>query len=159
MRVRLIPILLFCFIFSLSAQNKRVKDKKDYRLALLINVDQLRSDFLFEFEVVSGTFVRGESMQLRIVVCNNMETVFTVRDLFFNGIKLITIVDGEEYVIYPREMNAVPEIYAVELRPGGKYDWIRDFDIPSNAPLGEYILVCPYENITTGFEGYFTLTQ
>ena len=50
MRVRLIPIILFCFIFSLSAQNKRVKDKKDYRLVLSINVDQLRSDFLFEFE-------------------------------------------------------------------------------------------------------------
>ena len=116
-------------------------------------------DFWVECEVGSGTFARGESMRLRIVVCNNMETVFTVRDLFFDRIKLITIVDGEEYVIYPREMNAVPEIFAAELRPGGKYDCIRDFDIPSNAPLGEYILVCPYENITKGFEGYFTLTQ
>ena len=50
MRIRLIFIFLLCSVFSLSAHSRKVKDKKDYRLVLLINVDQLRTDFLTEFE-------------------------------------------------------------------------------------------------------------
>lgn len=50
MRFRLILIVFLCLTVSLHAQERVGKDKKDIKLVLSINVDQLRSDFLYEFE-------------------------------------------------------------------------------------------------------------
>ncbi|MBQ6694156.1 MAG: alkaline phosphatase family protein [Bacteroidaceae bacterium] len=49
MRIRLIIVLMFATIFTGVAQENKKEDKK-VRLVISINVDQMRSDFLYEFE-------------------------------------------------------------------------------------------------------------
>ena len=116
-------------------------------------------DFLFDFELIEGSFVRGKTIRLNINVYSNMETIFTAYDSFIPKAELICVMDGEEYIIEPREKHVFPEFYSMEVRPGAKNGSVEYFDIPFDAPMGEYILVCSYNDTTIGFEGYFTLTQ
>ncbi len=105
MRFRLIVLLLFSLTLSVYPQEKIVRDKRDYKLLLLINVDQLRSDFLFEFmdlysdsgfkrllssgKVYSNAYYAFEQVDR----ASSMATLMTGTNPYVNGIVAETWLD------------------------------------------------------------------
>ena len=120
------------------------------------------ADFLFVFKGRNGYFARGERIELDVELINNMENSFIWQGSsseFRADVKLVHKTNGEEYIIQPMELPMNNDIINGEIKPGESDIHSQYFDIPADAPLGEYTLVCQYRTTITEFEGYFTLTQ
>ena len=119
-------------------------------------------DFLFVFDMKYGEFKRGAGMELKVELTNNTGEALPSENHsnFVAWIELFCITNGERYVI---EHEDIPlswvKIEGFQIEPGESYSTTFYYNIPEDAPLGEYTLECFYGGTRTLFEGYFTLTQ
>ena len=120
------------------------------------------ADFLYVFNVEYGDFERGKGMELKVDLINNTGATHTYdgSSSYRASVKLFCITNGEEYVL---EHELVAETADsgtyYDIEAGKSSSWIYYYNIPEDAPAGEYTLVCWYQTTRTEFDGYFTLTQ
>lgn len=117
-------------------------------------------DFLFVFKGRNGYFARGERMELDVDVVNNTGAThwYYGSSSYRADIKLVSKTNTE-YVILPFERPDTDDAVWREIEAGESSGRREYIDVPEDAPLGEYTLICDYRTTTTEFEGYFTLTQ
>ncbi|MBQ9806682.1 MAG: hypothetical protein IJW49_09290 [Clostridia bacterium] len=118
-------------------------------------------DFLFVFKGKSGYFARGEAMSIEVNLINNTGATHTYdgASSYRASVKLFCLVNGEEYVLEHApiaDTDDAPGSY-YDMEAGGSRSWGYYYNIPADAPLGEYTLVCQYQTTRTEFKGYFTL--
>ncbi|MBQ9806858.1 MAG: hypothetical protein IJW49_10200 [Clostridia bacterium] len=116
-------------------------------------------DFLFVFKGKSGYFARGEMMELEIEIINNTGEPhgYIGAGEFTAHPRLHCIYNGEEYVLSKEPGNSMPDESYREVEPGGSEKDTFYYNIPADAPLGEYTLTCFYNGFRKDFVGYFTL--
>ena len=99
-------------------------------------------------------------MELDVELINNTGATHT-----YNGsssyrawVKLFCITNGEEYVLEHEEVADTSDAYTYyDIEAGASRPWTYYYNIPADAPAGEYTLVCQYQTTRTEFKGYFTL--
>lgn len=118
------------------------------------------ADFLFVFKGRNGYFARGERMELDVDVVNNTGAThwYYGASSYRADIKLVSKTNTE-YVILPFERPDTDDAVWREIEAGESSGRREYIDVPEDAPLGEYTLVCRYQTTRTEFKGYFTLTQ
>ena len=116
-------------------------------------------DFLFVFKGKSGYFARGERMELEIEIINNTEKPhgYIGAGVFTSNPTLHCINNGEEYVLVKEPGYNMPDESYREIEAGGSEKDTFYYNIPADAPLGEYTLTCFYNGFRKDFKGYFTL--
>ena len=127
--------------------------------------------FGISFEV-TRSFTRGEVMTLDISLINNTgktyawtgsSSVFHPRSVELWCVK----EDGRKYKIPIRSLPDTDDIRYNEVKNGESYTRIYVFDIPEDAPAGDYTLTCSFQadpenggrKDTIIFEGYFRLEE
>ena len=117
-------------------------------------------DFLFVFKGRNGYFARGERLGLDVTLINNTGAShqYYGASSYWADIKLVSKTNTE-YVILPLEHPDTDDAVWREIEAGESFRCCHYIDVPEDAPLGEYTLICDYRTTTTEFEGYFTLTQ
>ena len=119
-------------------------------------------EFLFVFKGKSGYFARGERLELEVELTNNTGEALPLdnHSQFTATIELFCMINGEKHVI-EHELTTVSwgKIEGFQIEAGESFSSTFYYNIPSDAPIGEYTLRCSYKDTTTEFEGYFTLTQ
>ena len=116
-------------------------------------------DFLFVFKGKSGYFARGERMELEIEIINNTGGIheYTGYDTFSANPRLYCINNGEEYVLNEELRYGTCDASLHKIEHGGSVKDTYYYNIPEDAPLGEYTLTFFYNGFRKDFVGYFTL--
>lgn len=128
--------------------------------------------FGMSFKCFEGSFTRGEVMLLDITLINNTgktyawtgsSSVFHPRSVELWCVK----EDGQKYRIPHRSLRDTHDIRYNEVKNGESYTRTYVFDIPEDAPAGDYTLTCSFQadpenggrKDTIIFEGYFRLEE
>ncbi len=118
------------------------------------------ADFLYVFNLEYGDFERGKGMELKVELINNTGSTHTYSgsSSYRAWIKLFCITNGEEYVLEHELVADTADSYTYyDMEAGGSRPWTYYYNIPADAPAGEYTLECSYQTTKTEFKGYFTL--
>jgi hypothetical protein len=128
--------------------------------------------FGMSFTCSKGSFTRGEVMLLDITLINNTGKTYawTGSSSVFHptNVKLWCVKeDGSKYSIPHRSLPDTEDICYNEVKNGESYTRTYVFDIPEDAPAGDYTLTCSFQATkenggrkdTIIFEGYFRLEE
>lgn len=123
------------------------------------------TDFSFQYLLpIEQAYQRGARIDIQTELINDSDYPYSYYGTYFDFHAcptLFCIVDGEEYCIPPGDMFAIPDD-APSLKTVDAHKsrvWSFYFDIPKDAPIGNYHLRLSYKTATKTFLNVFTLAS
>jgi hypothetical protein len=161
----------FVFPPPVEVVNQNPKGKPSSNPSKISGIEPNDGGFGIAFEV-TRSFTRGEIMNLNISLINNTGKSYKWRgssSIFHpTNVKLWCVKeDGSKYSIPHRSLPDTEDICDNEVKHGESNTRRYVFDIPEDAPAGDYTLTCSFQATkenggrkdTIIFEGYFRLEE
>jgi hypothetical protein len=162
----------FVFPPPVEVVNQNPKGKPSSNPSKISGIEPNDGGFGMSFKYSEGSFTRGEVMLLDITLINNTGKTYawTGSSSVFHptNVKLWCVKeDGQKYRIPHRSLPDTEDICYNEVKNGESYTRTYVFDIPEDAPAGDYTLTCEFRadknnggrKDTIIFEGYFRLEE
>lgn len=118
------------------------------------------SDFDFSYELIEGTLERGNRICISVALINQRDESYQwtgAHSHFRASVQLLCVFNGEEYLISPEPSPDTDDVADHEVPAGESRTYRYYFNIPSDAPSGEYDMICSFEDEEKTFSGVFTL--
>lgn len=160
-----ISLIIAFMLFLFGIQPLEPKDEAD-RLSDSTSISdtpemQSKDDsFGFNYSVINDNIQRGQRVNICVDLINQHDTSYMWMGSYTSfraSVKLVCVVGGEEFVIYPNPSADSDDYSKHEVASGEKRSFNYFFNIPTDAVRGSYSLICSFEGTEKKFDDVFTL--
>ncbi len=127
-----------------------------------VNVSPDDADFGFSYKIVSENIKRGERVRIFVELTNQQSVSYAWEGPYsaFRAAVALVCVSGESrFSISPEPVADTDDFGAYEIATGEKRSANYYFNIPTDAPLGSYSLICSFAGTEYEFKDVFELDQ
>lgn len=125
-----------------------------------VDVSPNDADFGFSYKIVSENIERGERVRISVELTNQQSVSYAWEgpySVFRAAVTLVCVSGDNRFSISPEPVADTDDFGAYEIASGEKRSANYHFNIPTDAPLGSYSLICSFEGTECEFMDVFEL--
>lgn len=116
------------------------------------------ADFGFSYEIMSGSVERGGGVGICVELINRQNVSYVWKGAY-SDFRAAVILRNGNYTIYPEPAADTDDIGKHEVAAGEKRSFDYYFNIPADAELGSYSLVCSFYGTEKEFKNVLTIVS
>lgn len=120
------------------------------------------ADFGFSYEIMSDSVERGGRVGISVELINRQNVSYVWEGAYSDfraAVILVCVNSNKNYTIYPEPAADTDDIGKHEVAAGEKRSFDYYFNIPADAELGSYSLVCSFYGTEKEFKNVLTIVS
>ncbi|MDD6800384.1 MAG: hypothetical protein PUE85_08230 [Firmicutes bacterium] len=120
------------------------------------------ADFGFSYQVMSDSVERGERVRISVDLTNQQNVSYAWEgpySFFRANVKLVCVDSDNSFTLSPEPTADTDDFGKHEIAPGEKRSFSYYFNIPADAELGSYSLICSFGETVKEFKHVFELDK